>query len=145
MAEKPNNRGEIIDRWNRYAGVPVGSYYCASAVSWANHVGGAVRPNIRSASARRHFVRGYSFTMNDIMLGRYTPKAGDDLVWGRKGGGHIGKITSYLGNGMFRTVEANTSNGKGGSQHNGGGVYERTRIYQAWNKSFYMIGVTPVR
>lgn len=133
-----------MDEANRYCGVPLGSSYCASAAELANHKGRVIKPILRTAWARGHFVKGYSYTMMDVMAGRYHPQPGDDLVFGRKSGGHLAKIRLYLGQEGFSTVEANTSSGKRGSQYNGDGIWTRHREYQPLNRSFYMIGITPI-
>ncbi len=121
--EKPNNRGPLMDRWNRAVHAPLGSPYCASFVSWCLSQSCAVAPTVRSASSRA-FV-----TKQSIPILSATPKQLQSfpiIVWIRRGGGHVGFIRSEK-KGILTTIEANTSSGSGGSQWNGGGVWQRRR------------------
>ncbi len=54
---------------------------------------------------------------------------GDIVVWkfSRTPSGHTGRCTKVLYRWRIRNLEGNTSSGLGGSQRDGGGVYERTR------------------
>jgi hypothetical protein len=142
LEERPGNRGVMIDRWNRFVHNPLGSPYCAAFVSWCLEESHARAPTVRTGWARG-FILPTSYTMNDVLWGRYTPQPGDIIPFTRPGGGHVGFVTRYFGKGKFELVEANTSPGSSGSQHNGGGVYRRTRTYQP-HASFRMMGVTPV-
>jgi hypothetical protein len=142
LEERPGNRGEMIDRWNLFVGNPRGSAYCAAYISWCLAQALVEWPTLRTGWARNFFTPK-SYTMNDVLWGRYTPKPGDIIPFTRPGGGHVGFVTRYFGKGKFELVEANTSPGSSGSQHNGGGVYRRTRTYQP-HASFRMMGVTPV-
>lgn len=125
IAEKPGNRG-VADVFNRYVGVPLGSYYCASAASYWLYVGKAPL-QVKTARARA-FVLPFSVRSELVVAGRYTPKPGDIVVWTRNGGGHVGFVRWWQFS-SGATIEANTSpNSKfGGSQHNGGGIYARSR------------------
>lgn len=123
--ETAYNRSPYIDQWNRSAGVPPGSYYCASFVSWCLKEARVRFPKKNTASSRAFIVPGRSYTTQQILLGVYRPKAGDILVWVRQGGGHIGFVIGW-DKATGTTIEANTSSGKG-SQANGDGVYRRTR------------------
>lgn len=124
-----NNRSPIIDKWNRSVGAPLGSPYCASAVSaWLNEAG-ATLPNIRSASSRLFIRSAGAYDVKYVRHGLRKIQRGDVIVWKRAGGGHIG-IASDDWKGLHgRVVEANTSAPHvAGSQWNGDGVWEKQRM-----------------
>ena len=105
------------------SGVP----YCAMFVSWVlaqwgmEPPGGAfayVPAGISAARSRGRLV--------DI----YAAEPGDLICFDWDGDGvadHIGFVLQNRGGGVFDTIEGNTSAGWGGSQSNGGGVYQRVR------------------
>jgi len=67
-------------------------------------------------------------------------RAGDLVVFDTPGGDpavHVGIVRKRLGEGHYLTVEGNTSSGPGGSQSNGGGVFNRDRIS---TPAFRMVG-----
>jgi cell wall-associated NlpC family hydrolase len=79
-----------------------------------------------------YVVRDARAKANGLAVVSFTAAKRGALVlfdWGNDGvADHIGLVTEGPGNGQsFHTVEGNTSPGSGGSQSNGGGVYQRTR------------------
>lgn len=93
-----------VSSWYRSAGVPLpaidrpyGFVYCPDMIAWA---------------------KAHGRTVTD-------PQPGDIAIYG--GGVHTGVFVRWMGPGLFNAIEGNTSSGTGGSQTNGGGVYERTR------------------
>lgn len=141
--EQGNNRGAVMDMVNRFCRVPLGSSYCASWVSWILADSHVTTPHVRSASSRA-FVLRTSYTINDVLWGRYKPQPGDLILWKRRDGGHIGFIIDWRKD-QGHTIEANTSNGLHGSQWNGGGIWKRSRSYEPFNSIFSITHVTPVR
>jgi predicted nucleic acid-binding Zn ribbon protein len=142
MQETGENRG-IADRFNEFVNAPLGSPYCASFTSYCNHKGNA------PIKLKTAWSRGFASSkigardIRDVFLGIYEPKPGDLLVWKRKRGGHIGFVTVYRKSSKtFFTVEANTSNGLQGSQWNGGGIYERNRVYKPFS-AFRLTHIVP--
>lgn len=135
------NRSPEIDRWNRFAGAPLGSSYCAAFVSWCLHEANVKAPRLKTAWAKNFVVKGRSRTATDVAAGRYQPQPGDIIIWTRGTGGHVGFCQSWSGQ-SGRTVEANTSPGAG-SQWNGDGVYERSRSLSPFSH-FRIVAFTPV-
>lgn len=81
------NRSPVIDRWNRAVGVPLGSPYCASAVSaWLQSSGNRVIL-LRSARARSFANLPNAIPAKRVITGQYKPRRGDIVVWTRSGGG----------------------------------------------------------
>lgn len=133
------NRHPAIDRWNQRVGVPVGSSYCASFVSFCLDSAGALYPPIRTAWSRSFTRYGVPIGLSDLKV-----KRGSILVWIRQSGGHIGFVHSVIGVGKWKTVEANTSQGYRGSQYNGDGIWIRYRKYEPFN-TFRITHYVPVR
>lgn len=121
-----NNRSPVIDRWNRAVGVPLGSPYCASAVSAWLTSAHAQLPRMRSARARG-FISVRAIEANRVLRGECTVEAGDIIIWQRAGGGHIGIAAERWSGSHGKVIEANTSSGKRGSQWNGDGIWIRER------------------
>ena len=126
-----NNRSPVIDRWNRTVGAPLGSPYCASAVSDWLRTSGITSPRLRSASSRAftRVVDCQVFTAKQALRGEVRVQAGDVIVWIRSGGGgHIGVAPKDWTGVQGPVVEANTSPPRqGGSEWNGDGVWVKER------------------
>ena len=121
--QAPDNRSEHVDYWNTKRGVPLGSSYCATALShWLDSAG--VDFPVRSAVAR-DFI-----TDNSIPAHRVTGELpeGTIVIWrrGESWQGHVGVITQWHGQ-SGETIEANTSPGFQGSQYDGSGVWRKKR------------------
>ncbi len=130
-----SNRGPEIDKWNRDAGAPVGSYWCCSFQHGMFKLAEFQLPGGASVGALLA-----AATKNGWKVDR--PLRGD-LVCFEFGEGayayddHIGIVERVLalrwnGNvfaGWIRTIEGNTSAQANltDSQSNGGGVFRRTR------------------
>jgi len=114
------NRSINIDRWNRFANAPVGSYWCASFVSAMYHQGGYVAPVTAWSPAfftnPKNLVKLADIRRNDA-IGFYFPKKGRIA--------HIGLIERLQG-AYIVTVEGNTSD-DAGIVRDGGGVYRKFR------------------
>lgn len=125
------NRSDIIDRWNRSVGVPLGSPYCAAFVSAVLTDVGCSAIKTRSARARAFIAERKGIVLD--VHAQTIAHVGDIVVFKRNGGGHIAIVERVEGNVVF-TVEANTSPGRGGSQWNGDGVWRRKRtLYEPWS------------
>ena len=105
------------------SGVP----FCAMFASWVLAQWGIAPPGGAFAyvpagiSAAR--ARGRLVDFDDA-------EPGDLICFDWDGDGvadHIGFVIQYRGRGVYDTIEGNTSSGWGGSQSNGGGVYQRVR------------------
>ena len=148
-----SNRGPLIDKWNRDAGAPIGSYWCCSFVHCMFKAvgfdlwGGASVQQVRQGAKQRGLIvkrpfRGdlacFDFNEGD----RYGPF-----------GDHIGFVARVLAlrwtdgrfTGWITTLEANTSkqNDLTGSQSNGGGVYRRRRWLRGISAEFVRVPGTP--
>jgi len=133
VREESYNRSKDIDTWNRFSGVPLGSPYCASFISYVNHLVGLKAPVSAWApdQVRRNNVPISSLKSGDV-FGIYFRS--------KKRVAHVGLVDKVRGS-FLMTVEANTSpDAVAGSNadRDGQGVYARRRpIYlmrQAGNK-----------
>lgn len=143
--ERRYNRSTLIDRWNRAAGVPVGSSWCQSFV-WSMFDSAARKlrvpnPMLRTASVSRSLAYAATNSRLQVIPIRgvigatkmYTPERGDVAAWKRRGGarrdigrlwlGHTGFILRADGPGFLLTIEGNT----GASFADGDGVYRKRR------------------
>jgi len=122
--QAPDNRSVHVDYWNTKRGVPLGSSYCATALShWLDSAD--VSFPVRSAVAR-DFI-----TNNSIPAHRNTGELppGTILVW-RRGNtwmGHTEVVEEWYGQSGI-TIGANTSPGFEGSQYDGSGVWRKERV-----------------
>lgn len=103
--------------------------------------------DIRSGLARHYWLkspRHFRHTIGEVLAGRYSPKAGDLVIWARGNTiyGHIGFVLYDWNGDRGWTIEANTSSGKG-SQYDGDGVYKRLRKIEPFNY-FKIIGFVEV-
>lgn len=121
-----DNRHPEIDKWNENIGVPVGSSYCASFVSYILDSVDVNYPVKRTALAQ-DFITNKSIRASNIHTVEQSPK-GWILVWkrGETWMGHTGFVRRKSGT-TFYTIEANTSPGQEGSQREGDGVWSRQR------------------
>lgn len=125
-----SNRGVPIDKWNRAAGVPVGSYWCMSFV-YAMFKASGTRNIIRTASVG--FFLSWAHDQGFVVK---RPRKGDAVCFffdraTPSWPSHVGIIERVLSLGpafWLQTIEGNTSSGDIGSQDNGGGVYRRRRL-----------------
>lgn len=126
----PNsNRGPLIDRWNRDAGVPVGTPWCLSFVRAMFARNGVTLGGNALVQAFANWAE-----TNGYLVGR--PFAGDVVCYDWDGTGawhdHVGIVDKVLAVrwfggrfvGLIRAVEGNTSFG---DDSNGGMVMVRTR------------------
>lgn len=126
-----NNRGRIIDGWNRMAGVPIGSPWCMSFVHAMFQLEGRTLGGWASVGFFEDWARKQGFLVTRPLRG--------DLVCYRWGADdwpdHVGFVERVLAVrwfggsfvGWVQTVEGNTSSGIRGSQDDGDGVYRRRR------------------
>ena len=126
-----SNRGSLIDGWNRLAGVPLGSPYCASFGHAMYHAEGYELGGAAYCPAVLSWGRGKGFEVR-------RPLRGDISLydWDQDGTvDHFGIVEKVLALrwrggrfvGLLRTVEANTSASLRGSPSNGDGVHRRWR------------------
>jgi len=125
--ETKANRGSKIDEWNNALGLPLGSSYCASFVSFALDSANAQIPAVRSGVAQK-YITNRSITSGRVSTGRTIP-AGSLVIWKRGDTwmGHVGIVVEDWKGGSGKTIEANTSPSNSGSQSNGDGVYRKNR------------------
>lgn len=127
------NRSPIIDAWNKAVGAPLGSPYCASAVSaWLDSVA-MESPRQRTAWSRAFRHGRHAFPAREVTTGRRRVVRGDVVLWRRgSGGGHIGIASEDWQRARGRVTEANTSAPRtAGSQWDGDGVYDKPRAINA--------------
>lgn len=122
-----SNWGGKVEQFIRFTGYTFPVYWCGCWAAWVViKLGGAKIPE--------RIRLGYApYITADARAGRNgltavnagNARAGDiGTMWN---GQHIVVLTGPVRNGKVPTIEGNTSPGSGGSQANGGGVYERVR------------------
>lgn len=122
-----SNWGGKVEQFIRFTGYTFPVYWCGCWAAWVViKLGGAKIP--------QRIRLGYApYITADARAGRNgltavsagNARAGDiGTLWN---GQHIVVLTGPAKNGKVPTIEGNTSPGDGGSQSNGGGVYERVR------------------
>lgn len=124
ITELPGNRGPEIDKWNRLAGVPVGSPYCASFAGAMHREAGAPTP------------KGYAWSPAWFEGSRRVApselRAGDVVGYFYPQLGRIGHVGIFEGprGAYVATIEANTSyDARAGSaaDREGDGVHAKLR------------------
>lgn len=131
--EKRGNRGYWPDRWNTSVGSPLGSPYCAAAISFLLDSVQARAPTVRSGLARS-FKTHNSFSALDVIMGKRSVKAGTLIGWnlGRTSRGHIGiamAVWSGTGGSSWQANSTFARCGGSGTQRDGGGWgIKRARI-----------------
>lgn len=123
------NRSRWLDGWVKTFGQSwmTGQPYCGLGcwIWWKR--AGKVLPNdtVSTVAIANRARRGDGF----VSVPFDKVRAGDLLVMNFGSGGpkHVGLARGPMRNGVFATVEANTSPSNSGSQANGGGCYLRTR------------------
>lgn len=140
------NRSPIIDSMNSAVGAPLGSPYCASAVSWYLERVGATVPRYRTAWSRAFVHSAGAIDARKVARGQYLPKRGDVVVWKRSGaGGHIGIVPEDWTEPAGLVSEANTSAPNvAGSEWNGDGFWIKRRRANRLT-AFRITHVVPVR
>jgi hypothetical protein len=137
--EQKPNRSPLIDSMNRYVGSPLGSPYCAAAVSYS------IRPNGPKSGLARSLRTRTTFTALDVIQGKKQIKRGYILIWqkGETISGHAGLANKDWNKTSGETVEGNTSAGNKGSQSNGDGFFIRQRSIQP-TSYFRIKWITPI-
>ena len=123
----PDNRSEYADYWNSRLGVPLGSNYCASFVSYILDSAQVSFPTVRSGVAQ-HFITPRSIRASRV-VGGYTIPRGSIAIWkrGTSWMGHTEIVEFDWTGPTGYTIGANTTPGPEGDQRQGRGVYRRTR------------------
>lgn len=90
ITEEPlgSNKGDSIEIWLKLSGVNFPAPWCGSFVGAKLLYGGA-HPYLLSARARNYIIKGFAYTLSDVIYGNYKIKSGDLRVKSRKGGGHV--------------------------------------------------------
>lgn len=118
--DKGANRSTNVDKWNKFAGVPAGSFWCASFVSYCYFKAGYKAPisawSPSFFSDKSHLVNFEDIKRNDA-VGFYFKSKGRVA--------HIGLIEKRQGEYVV-TIEGNTSPDEK-IDRNGGGVYRKFR------------------
>lgn len=143
VRETGNNDGKEVRMFLKSVGLGKGYSWCAAFISYCLKVTASKFP-VRSAVARK-FITKHSIKAQDVLLGKYTPKRGDLIIWqrGETPYGHIAGNVKTIARNLFQSIEGNTSSGAKGNQHDGNGVYIRLRSIQPSNY-FRITHFTPV-
>jgi len=110
VKETSKNSSEIIDKFNEHVGVPKGSNWCASFVSYVLDEVGVSYPTVRSAVARK-FITEFSIKAKHVYKGYAEVYPGWLAIWqhGNTWRGHIGFVI-WWHRLSGKTIEGNTNN-----------------------------------
>ncbi|MEM9455830.1 MAG: peptidoglycan-binding protein [Myxococcota bacterium] len=124
-----NNRGTDVEMYQRATGLPgTGWPWCAAFVTWCYESAGLLLRDANgfaAVAALRRWAE-HSGYWRPREQG-YWPPMGAIVIYTFS---HTGIIVS-AGDQADKTVEGNTSSGARGSQRDGGGVFQRTRLHRA--------------
>ncbi len=125
--EVTENRSELIDYWNCRLGLPPGSNYCASFVSFVLDSARVSYPKVRSGRAQQ-YITSKSIPSSRVAGGKAIP-AGYLAVWKRGNSemGHVEIVREEWSGYSGLTIGANTTPDQSGDQRQGNGVYKKTR------------------
>ena len=125
-----NNSGQIVEMFQADAGIHKGDAWCMAFVqncissvdrtcSILGHNATALMPS------GAHCMTVWEKTQD--ILKSQTPKTGSVVIWHRKetSSGHTGIVVDTTENGLFQTIEGNTSPSEG-VQRDGDGVFKKT-------------------
>lgn len=133
MEATGNNDGPLIQEIQKTVdGLAQHEPYCCAAVqSWLAYA--ELRTGIQSPIAATELCLGMWHDTPVEQRVQHVPLPGAIVVWehGDTSLGHTGMLLNFLPDGTFRTVEANTSGGAGGTiDREGQGIFYRTRSMQ---------------
>jgi hypothetical protein len=133
------NDGPYVEMFQQWTdGVAQGESWCMAFVQFC--VGNVAQ---QYGFPAQLFASEHCLTVwnNSQRLAIYPPYPGSVVIWQRPGttNGHTGIVTGVdLDNGVFTTIEGNTSGG-GGLESNGDGVYQKVRSFQG-DGNFSLVG-----
>lgn len=138
------NRSPLIDKMNRFVGSPLGSPYCAAAVSLALETARVRSPTIRTGLAQNFRTTG-SIRAGEVLSGRKVVPVGAIAIWqiGRSWKGHAALVVAVIDRQTIRTIEANTSCAGNGDERDGDGICRKLRKIEPYNY-FGLRWFTPV-
>jgi hypothetical protein len=133
--EVGNNGGYWVRRFQACTKSPKGAQWCASFVNFCLDSAGVKGLPFTGSGLARHFAtRNKTIKATEVLSKGMELPPGTIIVW-RRGTtpfGHAGIVDKWKGK-QGTTVEGNTSSGLKGSQHDGDGVWARTRVINPTN------------
>lgn len=133
--EVGNNGGYWVERFQRCTKSPKGAQWCASFVNFCLDSAGVKGLPFTGSGLARHFAtRNKTIKATEVIAKNMQLPPGTIIVW-RRGTtpfGHAGIVDTWKGR-KGTTVEGNTSSGLKGSQHDGDGVWGRSRAINPTN------------
>ncbi len=133
--EVGNNGGYWVTRFQRSTRSPKGAQWCASFVNFCLDSAGVKGLPFTGSGLARHFAtRNKTIKATEVIAKNMELPPGTIIVW-RRGTtpfGHAGIVDKWKGK-KGTTVEGNTSSGLQGSQHDGDGVWARSRVINPTN------------
>ena len=133
--EEGNNGGYWVARFQKVTKSPKGAQWCASFVNFCLDSAGVKGLPFTGSGLARHFAtRNKTIKATEVLSKNMQLPPGTIIVW-RRGTtpfGHAGIVDTWKGK-KGTTVEGNTSSGLKGSQHDGDGVWGRTRTINPTN------------
>jgi hypothetical protein len=133
--EVGNNGGYWVGRFLQSCKLKPGSQWCAAFVNFCLDSSGVRSlPFTGSGLARHLATRNKTIKATDVIAKNMQLPSGTIVVW-RRGAtpfGHAGLVENWRGK-TGTTIEGNTSSGVSGSQHDGDGVWRRSRTINPTN------------
>jgi len=135
VKEQKNNSGYWVDRFLKSCRLKPGAQWCAAFVNFCLDSAGIKTLPFTGSGLARHFATlNKTIKATEVLQKNMEIPPGAIIVW-RRGStpfGHAGIVKKWKGkNGD--TVEGNTSSGLKGSQHDGDGVWKRSRSINPTN------------
>jgi len=139
------NRGEFIDKLNRFTRVPLGSPYCASFVSYVIDSASRlenIKYKVKSALAMR-LRNKQTYSAKLVLDGKRYPKASEVIVWqkGKSVFGHAGIVTKDWTSIFGQSIQANTS--KTAESRDGNGIWIKNAKINPFSY-FRIVAFTPI-
>lgn len=139
-----NNRGQLVEIFQRHAGIAPGDPWCMAFVQYClaqiDNLAALFNPATRSARIGNscHCMTVWGSTDPDLR--DMKPSVGSIAIWRRENTaqGHTG-IVSAVSKDEFRTIEGNTSPAKGVDRE-GDGVFEKTHQLHARSGTMILQG-----
>ena len=138
-----SNSGPEVDQYLAAVGLGPGNYWCSAFCFWVTDNVGIPKETWKGLSNRAYCPAIEDWARAAGVL-HDSPKRGDFmLLQDSQGPYHIGIVVQVNPDGTIDTIEGNTSpQGSGGSQDNGGGVWQRNRLtssskYVRWSDLVY--------
>ena len=118
VTETDTNRGPMVDVYNQSAGVPLGSSWCGSFVSWVLKQAGIATKPIASVQAIHDKAKALGVITDKPSAGAvFVHVTGTGIIDPDKGWDHTGFVLTTLPLGKWQSIEGNASNKVKSEEH----------------------------